>query len=212
MGQFLRAETRRVERREHLGKPAIVTIVIQTYDTTPSDLWGAVTNPKRLARWFAPVEGDLRLGGRYRIEGNASGTITGCEIGKFFELTWEVGGGTSWVRAKVEHLKQYAEKSRLTLEHISPSDGVGEEHLRRFGPGAVGVGWDLSLLGLSQTLADPSTRVEAADFEIWCASEDGKAFIRKSGEAWGTADVAGGESSSEALAKSKRTIAFFTGS
>lgn len=35
----------------------------QTYPTTPADLWAAVTRPDRLARWFAPVTGDLRDGG-----------------------------------------------------------------------------------------------------------------------------------------------------
>ena len=30
------------------------------YDTTPDDLWSALTDPRRLARWVADVEGDLR--------------------------------------------------------------------------------------------------------------------------------------------------------
>ena len=36
------------------------------YDTTPDDLWSALTDPRRLARWVADVEGDLRLGGEIR--------------------------------------------------------------------------------------------------------------------------------------------------
>ena len=34
------------------------------YDTDIDDLWSALTDPRRLARWVAEVDGDLRLGGR----------------------------------------------------------------------------------------------------------------------------------------------------
>ena len=33
------------------------------FDTGIDDLWAALTEPRRLARWIADVEGDLRLGG-----------------------------------------------------------------------------------------------------------------------------------------------------
>jgi uncharacterized protein YndB with AHSA1/START domain len=32
------------------------------YDTDIEDLWSALTDPARLARWIAEVDGDLRLG------------------------------------------------------------------------------------------------------------------------------------------------------
>ena len=32
------------------------------YDTDIDDLWSALTDPRRLARWLGEVEGDLRLG------------------------------------------------------------------------------------------------------------------------------------------------------
>jgi len=31
--------------------------------TDTGDLWSALTDPRRLARWIGEVEGDLRLGG-----------------------------------------------------------------------------------------------------------------------------------------------------
>jgi uncharacterized protein YndB with AHSA1/START domain len=34
------------------------------YDAGIEDLWSAITDPRRLARWIAEVEGDLRPGGR----------------------------------------------------------------------------------------------------------------------------------------------------
>ena len=43
------------------------------YDTDIDDLWSALTDPHRLARWMGEVEGDLRLGGEFRARFFASG-------------------------------------------------------------------------------------------------------------------------------------------
>src|SRR5262245_64516208 len=37
------------------------------FDTDIDDLWSALTDPARLARWYAQVEGDLRPGGAVRM-------------------------------------------------------------------------------------------------------------------------------------------------
>ena len=39
----------------------------RTYDATIADVWSACTDPDRIARWLAPIEGDLRLGAAIRI-------------------------------------------------------------------------------------------------------------------------------------------------
>jgi uncharacterized protein YndB with AHSA1/START domain len=36
------------------------------FGTGIGDLWSALTDPSRLARWLGDVEGDLRLGGEFR--------------------------------------------------------------------------------------------------------------------------------------------------
>src|SRR5579875_349778 len=43
------------------------------FDTDIDDLWTALTDPARLARWLGEVEGDLRLGGAFRARFFASG-------------------------------------------------------------------------------------------------------------------------------------------
>jgi uncharacterized protein YndB with AHSA1/START domain len=43
------------------------------FDTDIDDLWSALTDPSRLARWYGEVEGDLRVGGEYRARLFASG-------------------------------------------------------------------------------------------------------------------------------------------
>src|ERR1700760_529181 len=43
------------------------------FDTDIGDLWSALTDPGRLARWLGECEGDLRLGGEFRARFFASG-------------------------------------------------------------------------------------------------------------------------------------------
>ncbi len=54
------------------------------YDTDIEDLWSALTDPGRLARWYGQVEGDLRPGGEFHlyIESNdldGTGRVEACE-------------------------------------------------------------------------------------------------------------------------------------
>ena len=51
----------------------------RTYDAPIDDVWDALTTPERIGRWFLPISGDYRLGGRYQFEGNAGGEILACE-------------------------------------------------------------------------------------------------------------------------------------
>jgi len=42
-------------------------------DSAIDDVWSALTDPSRLARWYGEIEGDLRLGGEHRAHLFASG-------------------------------------------------------------------------------------------------------------------------------------------
>jgi uncharacterized protein YndB with AHSA1/START domain len=202
------SEFRLVENREYLGQPALVAVAIRSYPTTVEDLWEAITTPERLSRWFLPVEGDLRLGGRYQLKGNAGGSITRCERPAALDLTWEFMGGTSWVNLR---LAPEGAQARLTLEHIAHKGGVGADHLKRFGPAAVGVGWDLGFYGLERHLESPAAPLDHEAVEAWTKSADGKSFMRFSGQAWAAAHTASGEDPEEAAAQAARTIAFYLG-
>ncbi len=201
--QHIGAVNRRTGTRDHDGKPARVVTVSRAYNTTPDDLWNAVTSAERLPRWFSPVDGDLRLGGRFQVQGNAGGRILECEPPRHFKITWEFGGATSWVEVRIA--KQGA-GATLTLEHIAYPD----EHWSKFGPGATGVGWDLGLVGLALHTDHPGT-FNAKDGLAWMASENGKAFARASSEAWGEANIAGGEDRPTAEAMTAQTTAAYTG-
>jgi uncharacterized protein YndB with AHSA1/START domain len=207
LGRVIGAVTREVSDREYEGKPAKVVVAKRTYNTTPADLWDALTNAERIPRWFLPVSGDLKLGGRYQLKGNAGGTITTCEPPKALGVTWEYGGQTSWVTVRLT--ARAAERTELELEHLAH---VPAEFWDQYGPGAVGVGWDLALMGLGEHVSSPDgPAVTPETAEAWSASEEGRAFARAASVDWGRAAIAGGMSEAAAQGAVERTTAFYTG-
>lgn len=58
-----------------------VVRVEDRYATDIDDLWSAITEPARLARWWGKVEGDLRVGGTFELEvqWQGSGRVVACE-------------------------------------------------------------------------------------------------------------------------------------
>jgi uncharacterized protein YndB with AHSA1/START domain len=50
------------------------------FDTDIDDLWSALTDPTRLARWYGDLEGDLRLGGEYHAHLFSSGWEGTCRV------------------------------------------------------------------------------------------------------------------------------------
>jgi uncharacterized protein YndB with AHSA1/START domain len=202
---YIGAVVRDVSSREYEGRPARVVVATRSYDTTIGDLWDVLTSAERIPRWFLPVSGDLRLGGRYQFEGNAGGEIRRCEPPRLLSLTWEYGGGVSWLTVTLS--PDPAGGTRLELEHIAH---VGDDLWDRFGPGAVGVGWDLALMGLARFLASgvAADRSEAA---AWSASAEGKDFMRRSSQEWGKSSIKAGTPDSAATAAAARTTAFYCG-
>jgi uncharacterized protein YndB with AHSA1/START domain len=197
----VRREVRNLERD---GQPARAVVLERTYDTTVDDVWDAVTSRERIPRWFAPVEGDLKLGGRYQIQGNASGEVTACDPPTHLALTWEFGGAVSWVDV---HLGEDPDGgARLRLEHVALVDD--SELWDQFGPGAAGIGWDLSLFGLAEYLRTGAAVAEHAEAPV---DEAGARFMARSGDAWCEADIASGTPDDDARARAARTLAFYTG-
>jgi uncharacterized protein YndB with AHSA1/START domain len=202
--RYLGAVTRSVASLERDGQPALAVTLSRPYETTVEDLWDAVTNAERIPRWFLPVRGEFRVGGRYQLEGNAGGEILACEAPTRLSVTWEYGGDMSWVDVRIS--KEAEGGARLTLEHVAyPS-----AHWDDFGPGAAGVGWDLGLIGLGAHL-ETGAAVDPKEAEAWSMSPEGKVFIRASSDDWGRASIAAGTDEAAATAAAQRTTDFYTG-
>lgn len=205
ISRHLGATSRTVSEVLRDGRPAKAVIASRTYDTTPDDLWDALTSAERIPRWFLPVEGDLKLGGRYQIKGNAGGQITRCDAPTHLAITWEYGKEVSWV--DVVLTANPGGGTRLELKHVAYVD---DDRWNQFGPGAVGVGWEMALMGLGEHLTDKPALVPA-DGVAWQGSDEGKAFSRGSSEGWRLASIASGTPEQAATDAANRTSAFYTG-
>lgn len=189
---------RRSMIKNSLGSRTI--IITQHFQTDISTLWDALTSPKRLTTWYAPVAGDLRVNGWYSIMGNASGTITACNEPHDFALTWVCGESKSTLAINLASIDG-SSNTKLTLQHVLDAD----DHWRMYGPGATGVGWDMSLLGLIlhiKGLPKPSE-------EEWMASHAASEFTVASGSAWAREAERAGEDQAWAKEAEERTTMFY---
>jgi uncharacterized protein YndB with AHSA1/START domain len=61
------------------------------YATEIDDLWSAITDPDRVARWFGEVNGELSQGGEFRVHiadaGERTGQVEACEPPQRLVLT-----------------------------------------------------------------------------------------------------------------------------
>ena len=199
----LSAAARSVASLERDGQSARAVILSRSFETAADDLWEAVTSRDRIPRWAMPVTGDLKLGGRFQLQGNAGGSITECQPLSHFAVTWEFGGDTSWVKMALSD--DGTGRTRLTVTHTSHLS----EFWNQYGPGAVGVGWELALLGLSLHVAHPDQPMP--DETEFVTSPGGRALITGSSERWGQAAVAARTDPDAAREAASRTTAFYTG-
>jgi uncharacterized protein YndB with AHSA1/START domain len=154
----------------------------RVYDAPIDDVWDACTDRERLGRWLGPVEGDFRVGGTFQLKDNAGGEIVRCEQPRLLKVTWVLGEGMA-TEVEVRLSSAGDERTTFELEHSSPAEVV-DELVKAYGPGGtigIGVGWDLTVLGLDRYLRgvdiDPAT---------WEDTPQAKQFARRSCHAWGS--------------------------
>jgi uncharacterized protein YndB with AHSA1/START domain len=99
-----RAGTRILGSLRSAGGKGVVRIE-DRYDTDIDDLWSALTDPRRLARWMGEVAGDLQRGGEFRA--------------RFFASGWEGTG-------RVEACEPPRRLLLLTMEPGQPDEHVIE--------------------------------------------------------------------------------------
>jgi uncharacterized protein YndB with AHSA1/START domain len=200
----LRTATRAVTSDVRDGTPTKVVTITQTYPVGVEELWDALTEASRISRWLMPVTGDLRLGGRYQLEGNAGGLVQECIPNERIAVTWEYAGDVSWV---VATLSGDDASSTLRVDHTAHVD---QQRWEEFGPGAVGIGWDSMVLGLAMYLGSGET-LDPEQAAAWVASPEGRQFMTDSGAAWREAQVAAGEDEQAATAAAERCVRAYTG-
>lgn len=183
---------------------AYTVVLRRRYAAEVADVWDAVTSPERLSRWFLPVTGDLRPGGRYQLQGNAGGEILQCEPPRLLRVSWLSGpdakDGTSEVQVRLT--PGAAGDTEFELVH---SAVVDETFFPTYGPGATGVGWDLGLLSLALHLAGGGIE-NPGEFE---SSPEARELSRRSAAAWGEAHLAAGGDPAQVAAAVEATTKFY---
>ncbi|MEU6356952.1 SRPBCC family protein [Streptomyces sp. NPDC047072] len=197
---------RRVGTRQVAAGEARTVLMRRTYDAGIADVWDAVTSPERIGRWFLPVSGEFKVGGRYQLEGQAGGEILECVEPERLRVSWLMGPDPGFSEVEVRLTPDGEERTVFELEHVAV---VPEEFWGQFGPGATGVGWDLMSLGLALHLAGGHMTQEES--VAWQLSDEGKRCATLSGSAWGEAYAASGAEEKTVTATTAATIAFYTG-
>lgn len=190
---------------ESNGDKTVVALT-RTYDAAIADVWDALTDPERLSRWFLPIEGDLRVGGRYQLKGNAGGEVLSCEPPHRFLVTW-VFAPEPTEKDITEVEVRLREDGGTTVLELRHEASVDPQMWNQYGPGAVGVGWDLTFLGLAMHLANPGS--EAPPAEEFERSPDARGFIVASSDAWGVANAKFGTPPDQVAAQVAATTAFY---
>ena len=195
--------TREIRSGSRDGTPTKIAVARRTYATDQADLWDALTDAERIPRWFLPVSGDLEVGGRYQLEGNAGGVVERCDRPESFAITWEYGSMVSWLEVT---LTSEADGTTLELAHEAHVD---PDLWGQFGPGAVGVGWDLGLMGLGLHIdsGEPVDREAGLAFPL---TPEGLEFVRASAAGWADAAVGDGDEPGPAHEAAERTVGFYT--
>ncbi len=89
------------------------------YDAEADDVWAAVTQPDRVARWLVPISGEQAVGGVVRVDFGAGATasvlVQECRPGRGMVLEWVFPDGVA-TPLRVE-LRRDAGLTVLTLDH-----------------------------------------------------------------------------------------------
>ncbi|MCY4516495.1 MAG: SRPBCC family protein [Acidimicrobiaceae bacterium] len=201
--EHLGAARRSLSTTSRDGQQMWVVTISRTFGVAPEELWDALTVPERIQIWLGPTSGDFRVGGRFDIEGNASGDIVACDKPRLISVTWEFDGDVSWVDAT---LAPSGDRSDLTLEHTA---AIPPEWWEQYGAGATGIGWELALLGIAEHLAAPDAPpLDPADPAVGGLFNE---FMAGSSVAWADTEIAAEGDPDQARAAAARTLAFYTG-
>jgi uncharacterized protein YndB with AHSA1/START domain len=133
--------------------------VEDVYSTDIADLWSAISEPDRLARWIATVEGDLRVGGivetRFTSTWEGPGRIDVCDPPNHLVITMEPGTDDEAVIEAV--LTSEGERTRLVVEERGLPLDVLYKH---------GAGWQAHIEDLGRYLAGAESNWKARWTEL----------------------------------------------
>lgn len=150
--------------RELDGKAAVR--MEDHFDTDAHDLWTTLTDPERLARWVAKVDGDLRVGGTFRASFTSTWTGPGrvdvCEAPRRLLVTMAPGTDEEGViEAEIfpdgDGCRLVVEERGLPLDEAAAHGAGWQAHIEDLGTYLAGeptVDWRTRWLELSPSYQD----------------------------------------------------------
>ena len=118
----LAAVQRSMTDREIAQGSARAAVLKRRYDAPIEEVWGAVTTPDRVDRFFLPLSGDLREGGTYAFVGRASGKILVCDAPNLLRLEWIPPDRDTIDQVELRLTSEGSDATWLELEHASVAD------------------------------------------------------------------------------------------
>jgi uncharacterized protein YndB with AHSA1/START domain len=159
---------------------ARTAVMRRRYDAAIEDVWAAVTEPERIARWFVAVKGDLRVGGTFHIDGNASGEIVRCQPPRHLALTWAYGDRP--VDEVDVRLTPDGAGPLLELQHATALTAVDMDGQLVSVLWGLGLGWEPALdFALPAYLRGELPDAPASDYEL---TPEDTARVEAIGRAW----------------------------
>ena len=150
---------REIGSRRIAAGDARTILMRRWYGAAIGEVWHCCTDPERLSRWFVRPTGDLRVGGRFVLEGNAAaGEVRHCEPPRLLAASWVYGSRPA---DEVElRLAPQAGGTVLELEHASVTTHieVGGRMVDvllndpNSGLWGLGAGWEMGLVALDALL------------------------------------------------------------
>ncbi len=139
-----RGATRTISTRQIAAGDARCAIVRMTIQAPVDVVWSAFTNPEQIVRWYSPVTGDFRVGGRVSVDTFADCEILACEPPRSFRATW-AHPGRPVDEIELRLTPEGAETTHLEFSHAMVPKLVEWEGQMLDPLPDVGANWEFSL-------------------------------------------------------------------
>lgn len=142
---------------------ARMLVMVRQLQHPIGEVWAAVSDPEVIPRFLSGVQGDLRRGGDFVVDGLAEGQILRCDPPRMLTVSWIPAHGIS---GELEfHLTDEEGTTRVELKYASVR--------KRFAvtdpavPGwAAGPGWEFVLDNLSSCLDGEEPKIHPEDWQF----------------------------------------------
>lgn len=212
------AVSRSVEIERVDGAVDVTARLRTTLGASPAELWPELTEADRLAQWYGPVQidhapdapatGADATGCAFRTVGGAQGRVLAAVPPHQLDLTWEYADNVDRLEIRLDPEEDGT--SRLTLQQIAR---LPETRFDAYGPGAIGIGWDIAVLGfVARTGAWRELRLDVpVASPVWLASPEGADMVRAWSIRWAAASVAAGTDETAARRAENETTRAYGG-